>query len=93
MEIIWKCKACSGMDMVERITFIREGTTDSGEKIIASAVHIPSYDKLYRTREQWTDEEIDAIGNNIVEDLDEEINRKSLATTEELIAKLEADLL
>lgn len=76
MNIEWKAKICSGMDVVEKIKFIKEGTDAQGNKAIATAVYMPSGDEQYKTRADWTDEEIDAIGNKLSSDLDAEIIRQ-----------------
>ena len=56
--------------------FIKEGTDAQGNKATASAVYIPSGDEQYKTRADWTNEEIDAIANTLSDGLDEEITRK-----------------
>tara|TARA_R110000782_G_scaffold249882_1_gene337158 strand:+ start:254 stop:502 length:249 start_codon:yes stop_codon:yes gene_type:complete len=76
MEILWKAKICSGMDLVEKIKFIKEGTDAQGNKATASAVYIPSGDEQYKIRADWTNEEIDAIANKLSDDLDVEITRQ-----------------
>lgn len=76
MNIEWKAKICSGMDVVEKIKFIKEGTDANGNKAIATAVYVPSAEEQYKTRADWTDEEIDAIGNKLSSDLDAEIVRQ-----------------
>jgi len=70
MSIIWKAKICSGMDVVEKITFIKEGTDENGNKVNASAVYIPGADDAYKIRSEWTDEEINTIGDTLSNDLD-----------------------
>jgi len=75
ISILWKAKICSGMDVVEKIKFIKEGTDAQGNKAIASSVYIPSGDEQYKTRADWTNEEIDAIANTLSDDLDAEITR------------------
>ena len=81
MEILWKAKICSGMDVVEKIKFIKEGTDAQGNKATASAVYIPSGDEQYKIRADWTNEEIDAIANKLSDDLDAEITRQLETTT------------
>ena len=81
ISILWKAKICSGMDVVEKIKFIREGTDAQGNKAIASSVYIPSGDEQYKTRADWTNEEIDAIANKLSDDLDAEITRQLETTT------------
>lgn len=76
MTIEWKAKICSGMDVVEKIKFIKQGTDSDGNKITASAVYVPSGDEEYKTRTDWTDAQIDAIANTLSDDLDAEITRQ-----------------
>ena len=76
MAIVWKAKICSGMDVVEKIKFIKQGTDSDGNKITASAVYVPSVDDEYKSRSEWTDEQIDAISDNLSDDLDNEIIRR-----------------
>jgi len=76
MTIEWKGKICSGMDVVEKIKFIKQGTDSDGNKITASAVYVPSGDEEYKTRTDWTDAQIDAIANTLSDDLDAEITRQ-----------------
>jgi hypothetical protein len=76
MNIEWKAKICSGMDVVEKIKFIKEGTDANGNKATATAVYVPSAEEQYKTRADWTNEEIDAIANKLSDGLDEEIIRQ-----------------
>jgi len=76
MTIEWKGKICSGMDVVEKIKFIKQGTDSDGNKITASAVYVPSGDEEYKIRTDWTDAQIDAIANTLSDDLDAEITRQ-----------------
>ena len=76
MTIEWKGKICSGMDVVEKIKFIKQGTDSDGNKITSSAVYVPSGDEEYKTRTDWTDAQIDAIANTLSDDLDAEITRQ-----------------
>lgn len=73
MEINWKAKICSGMDVVEKINFIKEGIDSDGKKYTANSVYIPSADEQYKTREQWLQSEIDEIADKLSNDLDESI--------------------
>ena len=73
MNIKWKAKICSGMDVVEKINFIKEGTDTDGKKYTANSVYVPSADEQYKTREQWSQAEIDAIADKLSNDLDEAI--------------------
>ena len=34
MAITWKAKICSGMDVVEKIKFIKQGIDDDGNKVM-----------------------------------------------------------
>tara|TARA_R110000824_G_C15000800_1_gene656210 strand:- start:523 stop:762 length:240 start_codon:yes stop_codon:yes gene_type:complete len=73
MNIKWKAKICSGMDVVEKINFIKEGTDTDGKKYTANSVYVPSADEQYKTREQWSQAEIDAIADKLSNDLDKAI--------------------
>lgn len=77
MNINWKAKICSGMDVVEKINFIKEGIDSDGKKYTANSVYIPSADEQYKTREQWLQSEIDAIADKLSNDLDESIIAQS----------------
>ena len=77
MKINWKAKICSGMDVVEKINFIKEGIDSDGKKYTANAVYVPSTDDQYKTREQWLQSEIDEIANKLSNDLDESIIAQS----------------
>tara|TARA_R110000803_G_scaffold53363_1_gene109548 strand:+ start:1604 stop:1843 length:240 start_codon:yes stop_codon:yes gene_type:complete len=76
MTIEWKGKICSGMDVVEKIKFIKQGTDSDGNKITASAVYVPSGDEEYKTRDEWTDAQINALADTLSSDLDTEITRQ-----------------
>lgn len=73
MKINWKAKICSGMDVVEKINFIKEGIDNDGKKYTANSVYVPSADDQYKTRDQWKQSEIDAIADKLSDDLDESI--------------------
>ena len=60
------------MDVVETITFTRQDTDKNGNPIFVSGVHIPSEQKI---REEWTQAEIDAIGETVAPALDAELAR------------------
>ncbi len=77
MNINWKAKICSGMDVVEKINFIKEGIDKDGKKYTASAVYVPSADDQYKTRNQWSQSEIDAIAETLSDGLDESIIEQS----------------
>lgn len=68
---IWKSKICRGMDVVESITFVRSTTVNGVEKT-ASAVYVPAANNS-KSRPEWTQEEIDAIGETLVADLDKSL--------------------
>ena len=65
----WKSKICRGMDVVETITFIREGVNSEGKIAQVSAVYVPGADEQ-KPRDQWSQAEIDAIGENLAPQLD-----------------------
>jgi len=69
----WKSKICRGMDVVETITFTRQDTDQTGKVITVSACHVPAEQK---SREEWSQAEIDAIGESVVKDLDRELERR-----------------
>ena len=69
----WKNKICKGMDAVEQIVFIRQDTAPNGEIVTARAVYVVGADKQDIARENWSQEEIDAIGETLVSDLDENL--------------------
>ena len=77
MNINWKAKICSGMDVVEKINFIKEGVDDDGKKYTAKAVYVPSADDQNKTREEWLQSEIDEIADKLSNDLDESIITQS----------------
>ena len=60
------------MDVVEQIVFTRQDTDLEGNIIKASATYVPGADEE-KPREEWTQEEIDAIGERLVSALDAEI--------------------
>jgi len=68
----WKSKICRGMDVVEQIVFTRQDTDAEGNIIKVSATYVPGADEE-KTREEWTQEEIDVIGERLVAALDAEI--------------------
>ena len=77
MNIKWKAKICSGMDVVEKINFIKEGIDSDGKKYTANSVYVPSVDDQYKTREEWLQSEIDEIADKLSNDLDESIITQS----------------
>jgi len=66
----WKSKICRGMDVVETITFVREGINSEGKISQTSAVYVPGADEQ-KPRDQWSQAEIDAIGESLAPQLDE----------------------
>jgi len=77
MNINWKAKICSGMDVVEKINFIKEGIDSDGKKYTANSVYVPSADDQNKTREEWLQSEIDEIADKLSNDLDESIITQS----------------
>lgn len=73
MAIEWKAKICSGMDVVEKIKFIKQGIDSDGNKVTASSVYVPSGDDMYKTRSEWSDSEINAIADKVSDELDNAI--------------------
>ena len=71
----WKSKICRGMDVVETITFTRQGTDANNNVITTSAVYVCGTNEE-KPRSEWTQEEIDAIGENLVAGLDEELTNR-----------------
>mgnify|MGYP003653901498 CR=1 FL=1 len=84
MNINWKAKICSGMDVVEKINFIKEGVDSNGKKYTANSVYVPSADEQYKTRDEWLQSEIDAIADKLSNDLDESIIAQSEFKLEEI---------
>ncbi len=77
MNINWKAKICSGMDVVEKINFIKEGIDSDGKKYTANSVYVPSADEQHKTRAEWLQSEIDEIADKLSNDLDESIITQS----------------
>ena len=71
----WKSKICRGMDVVETITFTRQGADSKNNIITTSAVYVCGSNEE-KPRSEWTQEEIDAIGENLVAGLDEELTNR-----------------
>lgn len=71
----WKSKICRGMDVVETISFTRQDVDANGKRIFASATYVPGADEE-KPREEWSQAEIDAIGESVVKDLDAELERR-----------------
>ena len=59
------------MDVVESITFVRSVTVNGVEKT-SSALYVPAANNS-KSRSEWTQEEIDAVGETLVADLDESL--------------------
>lgn len=70
----WKSKICRGMDVVEQIIFTRQDTDADGNIVKVSATYVPGADEE-KPREEWAQEEIDAIGERLVAGLDAELAR------------------
>ena len=68
----WKSKICRGMDVVESITFTRQDVDAEGKVITANAVYVPAASEE-KPRADWTQDEIDAIGENLCADLDAQL--------------------
>ena len=68
----WKSKICRGMDVVESITFTRQDTDKDGKIITATCVYVPAAVEE-KPRADWTQDEIDAIGENLCADLDAQL--------------------
>ena len=77
----WKSKICRGMDVVETITFTREGINSEGKISQTSAVYVPGADEQ-KPRDQWSQAEIDAIGENLAPQLDETLLGSKTPTLE-----------
>lgn len=71
----WKSKICRGMDVVETITFTRQGLNSSGDVISTTAVYVCGSDEQ-RPRSEWSQEQIDAIGENLVADMDTNLTER-----------------
>lgn len=71
----WKSKICRGMDVVETITFIRQGFNSGGFVISTSAVYVCG-DNNQKPRNEWTEDQIDAIGENLVADMDANLTER-----------------
>ena len=70
----WKSKICRGMDVVESITFTRQDFDLSGKPIFISGTYVPGADEE-KPRSDWSQAEIDAIGEKIAPSLDAELER------------------
>ncbi len=75
----WIAKACSGMDVVSSIRFVRGDTAPDGTPFRAVAVFVPGADQEDRARADWSQGEIDALGDGLATGLD--------ATLADLIAR------
>ena len=60
------------MDVVETITFTRRGIDKNSKDVFVSGVYVPAEEKA---RSEWSQEEIDAIGEAMIGELDAEIER------------------
>ena len=63
------------MDVVETITFTRQGLNASGDVISTTAVYVCGSDDQ-RPRDEWSQEQIDAIGENLVADMDKNLTER-----------------
>ena len=63
------------MDVVETITFTRQGLNAIGEVITTSAVYVCGSDEE-KPRSEWTQDQIDAIGENLVAELDANLTER-----------------
>ena len=67
------------MEVVEQIIFTRKEVLENGTVVTASATYVPGGDDESLSREEWSQEKIDAIGDALIVELDEEIDvRKQL---------------
>lgn len=67
------------MEVVEQIIFTRKEVLENGTVITASATYLPGGDDESLSREKWSQEKIDAIGDTLIVELDKEIDvRKQL---------------
>ena len=78
---IWKNKRCKGMDIVEQIVFTRQDFDVNGNEVIASATYVVGADNE-KSRDLWTQDEIDAIADKLVTDLDATIELRKQAILE-----------
>ena len=62
------------MDVVETITFTRQDVDASGKPIFMSGTYVPGADEE-KSRSEWSQEEIDAIGERMAMSLDAELER------------------
>jgi hypothetical protein len=67
---IWISKTCSGMDTVASIRFVRGDTAPDGTVFRAVAVFVPGADQEDRARADWSQGEIDALGDGLAPGLD-----------------------
>jgi len=70
----WKSKICRGMDVVESITFTRQDIDANGKPMFISGTYVPGADEE-KPRSDWSQAEIDAIGETIAPSLDAELAR------------------
>ena len=71
----WKSKICRGMDVVETITLTRQGLNANNDVIAATAVYVCGSDEQ-KPRDEWLQEQIDAIGENLVAELDANLTER-----------------
>jgi hypothetical protein len=70
----WLSKICNGSPNVESITFTRQDTKNDGQIITSFATYVPGADEK-KPADQWTQQEIDAIGDRVSPSLDAELER------------------
>ena len=63
------------MDVVETITFTRQGLNHIGEVITTTAVYVCGSDEQ-KPRNEWSQEQIDVIGENLVSGLDANLTER-----------------
>jgi len=54
----WASQTCGGMDVVERIIFVRQGDDGAGHVVTASAVYVTGADEQ-KLRADWAQSDID----------------------------------
>jgi len=68
----WLSKNCNGSPNVESITFSRQDAKADGQMIAVFATYVPGAAEQ-KPANQWTQEEIDAIGERLRPGLDAEL--------------------
>lgn len=75
----WLSKNCNGSPNVETITFTRQDVKADGQLITVFATYVPGAAEQ-KPANQWTQEEIDAIGERVCPGLDAELERMKTYT-------------